>query len=185
MPAAFRFQNTKEAFVTCLVFWPKQETPDPAWKAGELKQSVPRWKDLSGTHILPVGWGASCVCAWVVPAASTGAVSAHHSSLLFSILPSGSACIKSPLPHPSPMIERQTLEGCSLLWEGCLEWAPPSRLQTWGRDRAPSRSWHWKIFVSFEFSSSTAQESQLQKIAARQGLSYRTWWHKATLDEEG
>lgn len=34
-------------------FWPRQETSDPSFKAGELKQSVPRWKDLNGTHILP------------------------------------------------------------------------------------------------------------------------------------
>lgn len=47
-------------------FWPRQETPDPSLKAGELKQSVPGWKDLDGTHILPahrsgVG-GRGCVC---------------------------------------------------------------------------------------------------------------------------
>lgn len=42
MPTAFPFQNTKEVFVTCSVFWLKQETPDPSLKAGELKQSVSR-----------------------------------------------------------------------------------------------------------------------------------------------
>lgn len=52
-------------------FWPRQETPDPSFKAGELKQAVPRWKDLNGTHICQptgVGWGmdrAVCVSAEV------------------------------------------------------------------------------------------------------------------------
>lgn len=141
-----------------LGFWTRQETTDPSLKAGELKQSVPRWKDLNSTHILPAHrsfWGDRAVC--VSAEGCLGRASSAHCSPdslhlvrtwpLYS--PRWLFCLEVTFLHQHHSLvtercrrltARTGLPGVRLAFQAADLWAG-----------SPGRSRHWKTFLSFDF----------------------------------